>query len=307
MTKRRPTHTDAITRRHFLQTGALVSASAFGLTALAPRTQAKFKMGLQLFTVRDAMARDAKGTLKTIAALGYQDLETYGFDSKNQKYYGMPASDFKKLLEDLQLTTTSGHYDLFRFLNTPDDDLKRYVDQCIQGARTLGQPYITWPWLDPDSRSIDKFKLLATKLNMIGEQIHKAGLTLAYHNHDFEFIDHGGQNGYAIVMNETDSKLVKLQIDLYWAMHSSPLSPHELFLKQPGRFVMWHVKDMDKKTRDYTELGNGSIDYKVILPDASLAGMKYYFIEQGGNFAKDSMQSISDSATFMKQHLERYW
>ncbi len=69
---------------------------------------------------------------------------------------------------------------------------------------------------------------------------------------------------------------------------------------------MWHVKDMDKVTRDYTELGNGSIDYKPILPDASLAGLEEYFIEQGGNFKVDPMQSITDSAAFMKQQLEKY-
>ena len=70
---------------------------------------------------------------------------------------------------------------------------------------------------------------------------------------------------------------------------------------------MWHVKDMDKKTRDYTELGNGSIDYKPILPDAKMSGMENYFIEQGGNFTKDPMQSISDSAAFMKKNLEEYF
>jgi sugar phosphate isomerase/epimerase len=140
---------------------------------------------------------------------------------------------------------------------------------------------------------------------MIGEQVQKAGLQFAYHNHNFEFIDHDGKNGYEIVMSETDPKLVKLQIDLYWTMHSSKLSPHELFMKQPGRFVMWHIKDMDKKTRDYTELGNGSIDYRPILPDAKLAGLQYYYLEQGGNFAKDPLTSITESAKFWKANLEK--
>ena len=107
-------------------------------------------------------------------------------------------------------------------------------------------------------------------------------------------------------MRETDPKLVKLQIDLYWVMLSSKLSPSELFSKQPGRFVMWHVKDMDKVSRDYTELGNGSIDYSVILPDASRAGMQYYYIEQGSNFAKNPMQSVADSAAYFKKNLEKH-
>lgn len=293
-------------RRDFVKASALLAIPAMTSTGFDLKPASKYKMGLQLFTIRQPMSQDPAGTLKKVAALGYQDTETYGFDPVKVAYYGYPAADFKKLLEDNGLTTTSGHYDFAKFLNGPDDDLKRYVDQCIKGAQLTGSPYITWPWLDENSRTIDKFKLLAGKLNWMGEQIKKAGLTLAYHNHNFEFIDHNGQNGYMIVMNETDPNLVKLQIDLYWAMHSSKLTPHELFMKQPGRFVMWHVKDMDKKTRDYTELGNGSIDYTVILPDAQLAGMKYYYLEQGGNFAKDPMTSITDSAAFWKKNLEKY-
>ena len=184
--------------------------------------------------------------------------------------------------------------------------MMRYVDQCIEGAHALGQRYITWPWLDPAFRTIENFKLLATKLNAIGERVNKAALGFAYHNHDFEFTDHAGENGYTIIMKETDPALVKLQMDLYWVMHSSKLSPSELFSLQPGRFVMWHIKDMDKISRDYSELGNGSIDFSVILPEASRAGLQYYYIEQGGNFAKDPIQSITDSAAYFKKHLEKY-
>jgi len=296
-----------INRRDFLhQSVALLSASIFASQQARAADVKKYKMGLQLFTVRGPMAADTPGTLKTVAGIGYEDLETYGFDPTQVKYYGMPATDFKKLLEDNKLSTTSGHYDLFKFLNAPNDELNRYVDQCIAGAQALGQRYITWPWLDPDSRTLEKFRLLAGKLNHIGERVTKAGLGFAYHNHDFEFTDYNGENGYDIIMRETDPSLVKLQIDLYWAAHSSPQTPHQLFSKQPGRFVMWHIKDMDKKTRDYTELGNGSIDYKLILPDASLAGLQYYFVEQGGNFAKDPIRSVTDSAAFMREHLEQY-
>jgi sugar phosphate isomerase/epimerase len=293
-------------RDFFTQAAALLSASMFTARQATAATEKKYKMGLQLFTVRGPMRIDAAGTLKTVSGIGYEDLETYGFEPAQAKYYGMPAADFKKLLEDNKLSTTSGHYDLFRFLDRPDDDLNRYVDQCITGAEALGQRYITWPWLDPDSRTLEKFRLLTGRLNLIGERVSKAGLGFAYHNHDFEFTDQGGENGYELIMRETDPSLVKLQIDLYWAAYASRQTPHELFTRQPGRFVMWHIKDMDKTTRDYTELGNGSIDYKVILPDAPLAGLQYYFLEQGGNFARDPITSITDSAAFMKQQLAQY-
>ena len=92
-------------------------------------------------------------------------------------------------------------------------------------------------------------------------------------------------------MRETDPALVKLQLDLFWVAHSSARAPHELFLLQPGRFVMWHIKDMDKAKR-YTELGNGVIDFTRIMPDAELAGLEEYFVEQGDNFAQSPMKSI---------------
>jgi len=296
-----------INRRDFMrQSTGLVSACMITLPGIAKEPFAKYKMGLQLFTVRAPLANDVVGTVKKIAALGYEDSETYGYDPAQGKYYGLKASAFKQLLADNGMITTSGHYDFTKFFDKPKDEMTRYVDRCIEGASALGQRYITWPWLDPALRTLENFRLLTGKLNSIGERVNKAGLGFAYHNHDFEFVDYNGENGYDIIMRETDPKLVKLQIDLYWVMHSSKLSPAELFTKQPGRFVMWHVKDMDKVSRDYTELGNGSIDYSVILPEASRAGLQYYYIEQGGNFAKDPMQSVTDSAAYFKKNLEKY-
>lgn len=296
----------SINRRTFLQSIAATSTALLALPSSANAKASKYKIGLQLFTIRDALARDLTGTLSKVSALGYQDTETYGFDPIQKTYYGLKAADFKKLLESNNLTTTSGHYNFSEFLHKPDDDVKKYVDACIEGAKIIDQKYITWPWLQPEYRSMNDFKVLVKKLNLIGEQVTKSGLGFAYHNHDFEFIDHNGENGYDLIMRETDPKTVKLQIDLYWVMHSSKLSPATLFRKQPGRFVMWHIKDMDKVSRDYTELGNGSIDYVPILPDAKLAGLQYYYLEQGGNFATNSMKSIEDSISFFKKNLQKY-
>jgi sugar phosphate isomerase/epimerase len=299
-----------VTRRQFIasSTAALSASLLPGMLSGAPTESAtsKYKMGLQLFTINSIIGRDVPGTLKRVAAIGYQDTETYGYDPGKRTYYGMAIPAFKQALADSQLTTTSGHYDFAKYFAQPADEMKRFVDRCIEGASALGQRYITWPWLDPSSRSIEKFKELAPKLNAIGEQVTNAGLRFAYHNHDFEFIDHDGQIGYDIILNETDPRLVKLQIDLYWVMHSSRRSPAALFSLQPGRFVMWHIKDMDKVSRDYTEMGNGSIDYTKILPDAARSGMQYYYIEQGGNFAINPMDSVAKSAAFFKKNLEQY-
>jgi len=297
---------ESINRRDFmLQSGSLLTAAALA-TSFTRTSKSKYKMGLQLFTIREPLAKDVTGTIKKVAAMGYQDCETYGFNPEQGTYYGLKASAFKQILADNNMIATSGHYDFTKYFDTSHDELMRYVDQCIEGAHALGQRYITWPWLDPKFRTLENFHVLSAKLNSIGERVIKAKLGFAYHNHDFEFTNYNGDNGYSIIMRETDAALVKLQIDLYWVMHSSKLSPAELFKQQPGRFVMWHIKDMDKVSRDYSELGNGSIDYSVIIPEASRAGLQYYYIEQGGNFASSPMQSIADSASYFKKNLEKY-
>ena len=295
-----------VTRRDFVKgASTLAGLSALGLSSRASADFAEYPMGLQLYTIRDPLAQDVFGTLKHVAAMGYRDLETYGFDPARVKYYGLDVKDFKRVLVDNGLTTSSGHYDLFLYLKKPLEEMMAYVDRCIEGALALDQAYITWPWLDPESRGIDAFHLLAERLNRIGEQVQKAGLQLAYHNHDFEFVEHDGGRGYDILIRDTDPALVKLQLDLFWVAHSSPWTALELFERQPGRFTMWHIKDMDRKSRKYTELGQGSIDFTKILPHAKLAGLEYFFIEQGDNFALDPMRSIADSATFFREHLAR--
>ena len=289
-----------INRRTFIQqAGAFASAA---VVFPAPQPQRRYKMGLQLYTVRAPMRADVDGTLKRVAALGYEEVETYGFDPESLRYYGLDAKAFAQRLRDNNLTTPSGHYDLNRFVASADD-LKRYVDRCIEGAHAVGHTYITWPLIDEGFRTIEKFKVVAERLNTAGAQVKKAGLQLAYHNHDFEFVDQNGQIGYDIILKETDPALVKLQIDLYWIAHGSKLTANEWFKRAPGRYVMWHVKDMHRTSRDYTELGNGTIDFTRIWPDAGLAGLKHFFVEQGGNFTHDPMRSIADSAEYVKRVL----
>jgi sugar phosphate isomerase/epimerase len=289
-------------RRTFIRrAGALASAA---VASPLFQTRQRYKMGLQLFTIRAAMARDVEGTLKSVAAMGYEEFETYGFDPEGIRYYGMHAKEFAQRLRDLKLTTPSGHYDLNRYAGTSVDELQRYFDRCIEGAKVLGQTYITWPLVDQGFRTIDKFKVVAERLNIIGAQAKKAGLQVAYHNHDFEFVEQNGQIGYDVIIKETDPALVKLQMDLYWVARSdSKLTPNQWFKRAPGRFEMWHVKDMHKVSRDYTELGNGSIDFTRIWPDAKVAGLKHFFVEQGGNFTHDPLRSVADSADYVKRVL----
>ena len=206
-------------------------------------------------------------------------------------------------MDDLELTITSGHYGFSPYLLKSDDEMKTFVDSCIDCAKVIDSKYITWPWTAPELRTRDNFKLMAEKLNMIAEQVNTAGLGFAYHNHGFEFENYGEESGFDIIVNETDPSLVKLQMDMYWVMHAATTTPKELVDKHPGRFVMWHIKDMDTITRDYSELGNGSINYLNIMPDPKKSGLEYFYIEQGGNFAVSSLKSATESAAYFEKYL----
>lgn len=291
-------------RRKFIKTGAISSACILAYPSMNFHNTTNYKLGYQLFSIRDRMKTDPLDTLKKLKLAGYQDFEIYGYDATKNKIYGFSPKEFYTILNDLGLTVSSGHYGFSDYLNKSDVVLEKYVDKCIAAAKELKSKYITWPWLDPKQRTIENFKLLSSKLNKIGEQVYKSGLGFAYHNHGFEFEKHNGTSGYQIILNETDSALVKLQLDMYWVMHSSYKTPKEIVASQPGRIVMWHIKDMDKQTRDYTELGNGSINYKEELPDPKQSGLDFFYIEQGGNFTVNSMQSAIDSANYFNKNLK---
>ena len=303
-----------VNRRTFLQQAGLFASAAVALPAW--QVPPRYKIGLQLFTLNAAMNRDPLGTLPRVAAMGYEEVETYGLNPDTLAYYGMPAADFARALRDHNLPTPTGHYDFQNLINAGDDPMNRYVDRVTEGAKLLGQQYVVWPFVDPATRTIDTYKRVAERLNVIGARVAKAGLRVAYHNGGGEFVAQNGVFPYDILLKETDPALVKMQIDLYWysfdtdAQAGTSVAPREQparewFKKAPGRFEMWHVKDMHKVNRRYTELGNGSIDYTRIWPDTAMSGMKHFFVEQGGNFAVDAIQSATDGIAYVKKYLQK--
>jgi sugar phosphate isomerase/epimerase len=294
-------------RRIFLKQAGLFSASAITFPATVKASvRNNFKLGLQLFTIREAMAKDLRGTFKRIAEMGYQEVETYGFNYGNNKYYwGLEPKQASQLLSDCGLTTSSGHYDLDKFFrNDQQDELKRYTDQCIAGATALKQSYIVWPTLASQYRTLEEMKRLAITLNTIGGQIKRGGLQLAYHNFGWDFTEQGGVIPYDIILKETDPALVKMELDLYWFSFGSRTKPLDWFKKQPGRFVIWHIKDMNKQNRELHEVvGDGQIDFKPIFKDTQLSGVKHMFVEQGNNYVPDAMSCVKRSADYMKKSL----
>ncbi len=286
-------------RRDFLKQSAILSAGfAFnGCGAASSSTN----VGIQLYSLRDDVDKDVKGVIGKIAAAGYKEIETYGL-SNEQQFFGLSVKEFSDLLKANKLVTPSGHYmpTAMMFENGNGDDVKKL---CEVG-NLLGQQYIVIPYLEEERRkTIDQYKALAERMNKAGEICKTANLQLAYHNHDFEFIQMDGQTGYDIFMNSTDKALVKLELDLYWVVRAG-LDPVEIFKKQPGRFPMVHIKDMDKtdNTKN-TEIGNGSIDFKRILESTELAGIKHFYLEQENNYVPDTIGSIQKSYTYINKNL----
>ena len=238
--------------------------------------KAKTPVGIQLYTLRSDISKDAKGTIQKVAALGYKRVETFGY--REGKYFDMNANEFAQFLKSVGLTSPSGHYFGGGFFL--QDNWQEKWKPLLNDAKTIGQEFVVVPYLEEENRKGDVYKTLAQKFNQAGEMASAAGLQLAYHNHDFEFKDMGGQTGFNILLKESDPKLVKFELDIYWAVKAG-YNPVDLFKASPGRYVMWHVKDMDNSEKKFfTEVGNGTINFKNIFANAKLSGMKYFFVEQ---------------------------
>ena len=298
------------TRRSFLQKVSLASAAAFlspslVTTALAESAKVS-KIGIGLFTLREQLTADVKATIEQVAKIGYSQVETYyGYPGKYEVkgFWGLEAKDFNTLLKANGLTSPSGHYNVTEFLSSGDD---KVLKSHIETAATVGQKYFVIPALPTDIRAngtLDDYKRMASKFNQAAELCQKSGLKLAYHNHNFEFKDQGnGATGYEILLAETDAKLVSFELDIFWAVNAG-LNPVDMFKKNPGRYKMFHVKDMDKTDKAvFVEVGSGRIDFKRIFAASKLAGVDYIFTEQD-IIRKAPYESIAESYNYIKKNL----
>lgn len=299
-------------RRIFLQQAGIAAAAAFlSPSVLSPAWAADKaglnKVGLQLYTLRQQLEKDVKGTIAQVAKVGYNQVETfYGYTGPNaaKGFWGLDAKEFKRLLAAYHLTSPGGHYNVTDFLTKGgnDDVLKSHIET----AATVGQKYFVIPALPEEVRktgTLDNYKEMAAKFNHAAELCKKHNLKLGYHNHNFEFKDQGnGTTGYDILLKETDASMVSFELDLFWVTNAG-LDPLKMFRQHPGRFTMWHIKDMDKTNKNvFTEVGTGSIDFKSIFREAKLSGLEYIFVEQ--DIIKiDPYQSISKSINYIKNTL----
>ncbi len=285
-------------RRIFLKQTALAAAGLMIIPSLGCMAAAKpRKIGIQLYSLRDEFSKGVENVISEVAKAGYQTVETYGYTVKNG-YWGLKPTEFKALLDKYKLESPSAHLDFNSWEKTEDNTI---LDGYINAAKIVGQTYIVVPHINPELFKSEAWvRAFAKKLNRAGEIVKKAGLKLAYHNHDFEFEQFGNKTGYDILLEDTNKDLVDFEIDLYWAVRAKQ-DVLGLFKKHPGRFTMWHIKDMSKTNPELnTEVGNGSIDFSAFFKEAKLAGLKYAYVEQE-NFDIDPYVSIQKSFSFLNE------
>ncbi|HYF32724.1 MAG TPA: sugar phosphate isomerase/epimerase family protein [Chitinophagaceae bacterium] len=283
------------TRRNFIKQSTLLTAGL--VLAKDEYFKANKKIGIQLYTLRDVLKKDLAGTIAAVAQAGYQEVET--FDYANRKHSGMSPNDFNALLKKNNLQTPSGHYYLKGFLFQGKDDEWK---QGIEDAQQLGQRYMVVPYLEANERkNLDAYKKLAARLNLAGEWCKQAGMQVAYHNHDFEFQPMEGRNGMDVLLKETDRSLVLFEMDIYWVSFAGQ-DPIALIKQNPGRFPLWHVKDMDNTPQKrFTEVGNGVINFKKVFDCQKKAGMKHFFVEQDVSSAP--LESAKTSIAYLKKNI----
>ncbi len=244
--------------------GAVAIASQpFGLGA-AHAAQIR-KVGLQLYTVRELFSADPVATLEKVAKVGYREVEFGGggYDAMDHKL-------LRKTMDRLGLTCPSLHIGY--------DALLEKFDASVTMAKTLGADTVVLPYMVDKHRNAAAWEAALVNFNRFAEKLKAAGLGFAYHNHDFEFtVKPDGVSLYDRFLKACDPALVKIELDLYWAIHAGE-DVHALIKSLAGRIYAYHVKDM-RADRSMTSVGSGTIDFASIFKMNAIAGTQHFYVE----------------------------
>jgi len=306
-------------RREFLKaTGALAAGSLilpYGCTSkkkpadleeVVEQPETK-NVGLQLYTLRNEIeAQGIVPVLEKVAKLGYTWMEGFGYEGR--KILGLAPKELKKVLDDLGMIMPSVHAVTEVSSDGGKDAVIKQMTESVEDVKAVGAKYLVWAFLQEEDRtSIEDYKRHLVTWNQFGKMCKEGGLQFAYHNHDFEFLTPDGINAYDMIMENTDPDEVKFELDLYWITRAG-YDPVEYFSKAPGRFPLWHVKDMidqpyyseDGEERYFAEVGNGVIDFARIFKARETAGLDYFFVEQDFT-QKTPFESIEISINYLNK------
>lgn len=243
------------------------------------------KIGLQLYTLRAELAEDFEGTLRDVAAFGYDEIELDGM-------HGWDPADVKTLLDELGMDPVASHIRYSTLLQKPDE--------AIEETLAVGSEYLVLAFLPFGQRNtLDKWRGWVDTMNSVGAKCREAGLQFVYHNHNWEFEEMDGAIPYELILNGIDRDLVKMELDLYWLALGGE-QPQTWFERYPGGFVLAHVKDMaDTEKREMVDVGDGQLDFGGTFAMAPQSGMKHFFVEHDETTAP--MQTIEKSFNYLRQ------
>jgi sugar phosphate isomerase/epimerase len=280
-------------RREFLRTlGAVTAAGAlWPKTVIASDTDALSaarlrRFGVQLYTVRGAMEKDGvEPTLARLAQLGYKEVEFAG-------YFGRTPAQIRDTLRANQLTSPSTHVSL-EILRSPD------FPKFVENAAAIGHKWIVLAWLVPEERgSVAKYESHATALLAAQRVASQSGLTMAYHNHDFEFDPLGATDGYEVLLDRTKGSGIQFEMDLYWTTKAGK-EPLSYWRRLPGQFPMVHVKDSGgAPAHEMRTVGAGTINFGALFAERKIGGVKHFYVEHDN--PPDPWQSVTDAARHLQ-------
>jgi sugar phosphate isomerase/epimerase len=293
-------------RREFLKIAGAGTLGTMALGAMAcssgvGNNRKNFGVGLQLYTIRDAMTADAVGSLQRLSDMGYKHLELANY--ADGKFYGFAPTEFKKIVNDMGMDIISSHTSVEAEGITMESAKKMADDHAI-----LDVKYCVQPWVEAVDRNVESYKRMIGDWNEVGKVMKGVGIQFGYHNHNFEFANIDGiVPYYDIFMPEMDADLITMELDMYWA-HKAGQDPVAMFKKYPGRFQLFHFKDMAETSEpffevikdDITSVGAGKIDFKRIYAARKTAGMKYMFVEddnQGNGKPFEAIEISIDNLT----------
>jgi sugar phosphate isomerase/epimerase len=256
-------------------------------------------VGLQLYTVRDAMAADVPGTLKLVADTGYKFIELA--DYADRKFYNHTPEEFLKMVQDLGMEILSSHTQV-EGAGINLDNAKIMAEDHAK----LGVKYCLQPWIVEEMRTtIASYQRMAANWNQIGKVMKESGIQFGYHNHNFEFATVEGKVPYFdVLLAELDKDLVTMELDMFWTTKAGH-NPVDIFKKYPGRFQLFHLKDMYTREAPFYEViktdlapvGEGVIDFRSIIAAGDIAGMKYMIVEQDDSKTGTILEDIKTSFT----------
>jgi sugar phosphate isomerase/epimerase len=266
-----------ISRREFIKdaTGGVIAFGVF--SAATPELHANplsLPIGCQTWPVRDMVAKDFPGTLKTLAAAGFQSIELcspVGYsDSGFAGLAKYKPAELKKILSDAGVTCVSSHFSI--------EELRGNHADRIAWAKDLGLEQMIVPSLNgPKNPTMDDVKRAADEYNKMGERAANAGIQQGLHNEEFELTKVDGKRTYDVLFDLLDPKLVKFQFQV--STISEGYDAAEYFNKYPGRFFSMHVQGWSSKTKKLMPVGKDTLDWKDIFAAAKTGGVKNYFVE----------------------------